>query len=86
MLVDLFTTSRELQDLVIREYTEAIFEKQIGLDNSDPDKKVYWLYELNHEQILRFLKKQPQEYPYELRNSRTGEFVEVNNTSANLNN
>ena len=78
MLVDLFTTSRNLQDLIISEYPEKIGEEQISIDSS-LDKRVYCFLDLNYQVIKGLLEKVAKNHAYELRDSETGDIVKTNN-------
>lgn len=75
MRIDLYTTSRDLQDLILTEYEEALFEEQTSVDESSPNSKVFCFFNLDYNLIINFLKNHPH-LEYELRESQTKKVVQ----------
>jgi len=77
MKVDLFTSSIDLQDIVLSGYPGEIFEEQVNVDNSDVyNGCLYCFYDLEYKELAEFLKKY-KKYGYEIRDSSSGNFIEV---------
>lgn len=75
-LVDMFTWSEDLQDIILTEYPYKLMEDQISVDK-DAEGTVYQFFDLKKDEILPFLKELPPLHEYELRDSKTGKVVEV---------
>lgn len=79
MLVDLFTPEEELASLILEEYQEnPLAEGKYLVDTSEPEVKVFCLYELDEEKTLKFLSNCRDEYEYEIRRSHGGKIIETN--------
>ncbi len=77
MLVDLFTESRELEDIMLCEFPATIFENQHYVDKSDPDTTLYCFFSLPYNILFRFLKPYRDKYEFEIRDG-DGKLIEVN--------
>jgi len=75
-LVDLFTWSEELQDIILTRYPHVLLEDNLGVDK-DLDGTVYQFFDLKQDEITDFMKTLPPLYEYELRNSKTGKPIKV---------
>lgn len=73
-LVNLFTHSIELEDLILSKYPGKIFENQHHVDSTEKTK-LYCFFDLSYNQLTKFLNG--KNYEYELRNSKSGEIVHV---------
>jgi len=71
--VDLFTHSRELEDLILSEYPGTIFENQHYIDDSKKEK-TYCFYDLDYAVLRDFLSSLEEKYSFELRD-RKGKVV-----------
>ena len=80
MIVDLFTHSKEIQDIIIKDYPEKIFpDKQYYEDTSlNQEPKLYCFYELELEFLQPLLDEKCIQYEYEIRDSETGDILDVN--------
>jgi len=74
-LADLFTHSRELDDLILSCYPRKIFESQHEIDETE-NPKLYCFYDLDYNELRNFL--EGRNYEYELRDSKTGDILKVN--------
>ena len=77
-LVDLATTDKCLEDVMIREYTGRITGKQYIVDKSDLDTKVYRFFNLEKEVLLDFLEKYGLIYEYKVLKSSDGKPIVTN--------
>lgn len=75
--VDLFTYSKELEDIMLAEYPGKIFENQHEIDETE-ENKMYCFYNLNRKELIDFLKEHKTKYEYEIMNSETGSIEGVN--------
>ena len=80
-LVDLHTTSRKLEDLMLSDYPGRIFPDKQHIvhedsdSNYDIDDKLYSFLDLSREELLEYLTKIDKKIKdgwYYVRNSRTG--------------
>ena len=81
MKVDIFTSSRELEDLIISSYSGTLFEDQIDkkIDTSDPDSPcLFCFYDLEFEALRKLLYYLG--YEYEIIKSSSGEILCVSDT------
>lgn len=82
--VDLFTTSPNLEDLMVRSYPGELFEDQFS-KSEDPDGKVYGFIGLHEPLLVSFLKhlettnKITNSEQYEIRDHSTGEIKYLKN-------
>ena len=74
---DLFTTDKYLETIMIENYPGIIKEDQYNKDTTDREKKIYSFYNLDLAVLSKFLEKY-QMFPYEVRNSTTGQYLLVN--------
>ena len=70
--VDLFTTSREFDSIILGSYPGTIFEDQYKKDKTNPKQTMFCFYDLNFSELWRFLPEYRGEYEFEIRNSKTG--------------
>jgi hypothetical protein len=70
--VNLFTYSKELQELMLTEYPGVILENQHRVDTSK-ERHLFSFYNLNPLTLRPFL--HGLNFEYELRNSKTGALV-----------
>lgn len=78
-LVDLFTYERELESLILENYPYILKPEQHKIEDSEGrENKLYCFYDLDEKEIKNYLKNYKPHYEFELRNSKTGEIIEVN--------
>jgi len=78
MLVDLFTTDSELESIFLEEFPDKFFpDKQLNIDTSNPQRKVFCFYDLDYNRLNEFLFEYKNKYEFEIRN-KEGEILEAN--------
>lgn len=78
--VNLFTSSRELDDLMLAEYPGRILESQHHVVRHG-DKKLYFVFDLHEAELLNFLESYRKPCEYEVRGGRTGRLLKDNMAS-----
>jgi len=76
-MVDLFTTNKDFESIILEEFTGLIFEDEDKVDTSDPQEKLYCFYNLDYSDLIRFIPQYREKYNFEIRDE-TGKFIEVN--------
>ena len=77
-LVDLSTTDKEFEDIMLKEYPDTIFEEQHQKNNSDAQNKVYCFCRLNYAVLFGFLSKHRDNYEFGVYDAEKGELIEIN--------
>ena len=69
MTADLFTPSRDLEDIMLREYPGRIYEWQYYQGTSQGEK-IYCFFELEKNELLGFVSQYKGVYDYEIRDEK----------------
>jgi|SRR3989338_3530718 len=80
--VDLFTIDNAFVNIIVREYS-GLREEQYHIDDSDPQEKVYGFLNLDYDKLFRFLPKYINMREFEVRDTKTGEFICVSRRAYN---
>jgi len=81
-LVDIFVVDKNLRDKVLENY--PWLESKFNEDTSDRQQIVYGFLKLNREEydsVKSLLRENKERYEYEVRDSETGRFIELNSFS-----
>jgi len=76
LMVDMFTYSEELNDFMHAKYpnlTDEQYDIQV-----EGRRELYCFYDLGWKELKPTLDKNVLGYEYEIRNSKTGDFVRIN--------
>lgn len=73
--VDLFTCSRELEELMLNDFPGIIKGEQHEVKKIDNGNKVYCFYDLNEQELIRFIGTYARDYEFEIRDHSTGEVI-----------
>ncbi len=81
MLVDLLTSEKILEDLILAEYPGKIFKDQVSKTEKD-NKKIYCFSKLEYEELTKFLINYSV-YEFKIIEPSTGKFIGDNRNFIN---